>query len=153
MSELNAISEWADNMLALLHPSERRKLATQIARQLRQTNQKRIAAQTTPDGQPFAPRKEPLRKRKRTKFLRKTGPMFRRLRMAAWLKMKGTPDGATVNFIGAAARLATTHHYGLRDVVNAKRGITHQYEARPLLGITDDDAKRIEEAVLKHLSQ
>ena len=150
MNDFTAISQWADGMLALLRPEERRRLATRIGRELRRENQRRIAAQQEPDGKPFAPRKEPLRKNGKRR-LRKRGQMFRKLRMAAWLKTRGTPDGATVNFIGAASNIARIHHFGLRDVVNLRKGITHQYAARPLLGITDKDADAIEKAVLQHL--
>lgn len=152
-ADLLAISEWSDGLLALLRPAERRKLASQVAKQLRKTNQDRIAAQRAPDGTAFAPRKQPLRKGKRKGPLRKRGQMFRKLRSARWLKMRGSPDSATVMFVGSAKRLASVHHWGERDLVNRRRGITHQFASRPLLGITDQDAQRIEELVLKHLSQ
>nr|WP_239168394.1 phage virion morphogenesis protein [Chromobacterium violaceum] len=49
-------------LLQKMEPAARRGLARDIARQLRQSQQKRIAAQQNPDGSAFTPRKPQLRK-------------------------------------------------------------------------------------------
>ena len=79
--------------------------------------------------------------------------MFRKLRTAAWMKTSATPDSASVQFIGAAGRIASVHHYGLRDTVNARRGISHDYTPRELLGISQDDSAAVAEYVIQHLAQ
>lgn len=153
MNDLDAVAKWAGALLAGLRPTARRQLAAIIAKSLRQTNQKRIAAQQGPDGKPFAPRKTPLRRKTSKGHLRKESAMFRKLRAAAWMKTNATPDAASVQFIGAAGRIASVHHYGLRDTVNTRRGISHDYTPRELLGISPDDSSAVAEYVIQHLAQ
>ncbi len=132
-------------LLTQLGAQGRRELARQIATRLRQRNQQRIAAQTAPDGTPFAPR---LRT-KRGSIRRR---MFSRLRTARWLKARGTADEAVVEFVGYAARIARVHHGGLRDRVRPG-GPEHQYAARPLLGLPADDIGLLESLVIDHIAR
>ena len=155
-SDLSAIARYADGLLASLRPTQRRELAAEIAREMRQVNSRRITAQRAPDGSAFAPRAQPLRQRKKsgTGTIRaRNQAMFRKLRTAAWLKTKASPEQATVHFAGGAARLAKVHHFGLSDVVDPKRpSIRHKYTARPLLGFDEADRQRITQAVISHLA-
>jgi len=147
MAELTELTAWCDGLLASLESSQRRQLARQIARELRTANVKRIAAQVTPDGQAFEPRKVNPRFRKQGSIRR---GLFSKLRTARFLKTEASPDGATIGFSGRVGQIARVHHYGLRDRVRPG-GPEHQYAARPLLGVTDDDIERIKALVLASL--
>ncbi len=57
MSNPLSLESFAADLIAGLEPSARKELAQEIARQLRVSQQKRIAAQLNPDGSGFAPRK------------------------------------------------------------------------------------------------
>jgi phage virion morphogenesis protein len=46
--------------------------------------------------------------------------------------------------------MARVHHYGLRDRPSRK-GKEVQYESRPLLGISEQDLKMIEEVMISRL--
>ncbi|WP_279454122.1 phage virion morphogenesis protein [Aeromonas veronii] len=75
--------------------------------------------------------------------------MFAKLVKPAWFKATATATEAAVEFKGSANRLATVHHFGLRDKINGKEV---QYPERQLIGITDADIDRVEDALLKHLT-
>lgn len=156
MEDLSHLTAWANGLLANLQPASRASLARQIAASLRSANQQRITAQTAPDGTPFAPRRQPLKQRagQRTGQL-KRGAMFRKLRLAKYLKAQGNATTAVVKFAGAVQRIANVHHHGLRDRVNnrGKTGPEVQYQARPLLGITPADEARITDLITAHLAQ
>ena len=135
---------------AALSDAERRKLALDVARDLRRENVATMRAQQSPDGEAWAPRKRGLRDQKGQ--IRKgllAQDMFTKLRGARYLKAKAQGRDATVEFMGRAARIAAVHHFGLRDKI---RGKTVQYPERQLIGITDADIDRIEDALLKHLT-
>lgn len=133
-------------LLATLEPKARRQLAVSIARQLRQSQQKRIADQLNPDGTAFAPRKPTLRQKQGT--IRRQ--MFSRLRTAKYLKTEASPDAAVVGFISKVGRIAAVHQYGLRDRVRPG-GAEVQYPARRLLGFTATDYNAISDMVMSHL--
>lgn len=148
MADIDALESFADDLIASLQPDQRQALAIELARQLRATNQKRIAAQQAPDGTPFEPRKPQLR-HKTGKIKRQ---MFSKLRTAKYLKAKGTPNEAIVAFTAEVSRIALVHHHGLRDRVNKKTGLEADYPARPLLGISDADLALIQEITTAHLA-
>lgn len=152
-NDLNALEDWAGALLSKLDPSARRKLNQAIARDLRRSQQQRIAAQRNPDGTPFAPRKsrQPLRaKQGRIKRQRKAAPMFSKLRQAKHLKLQSTANSITLAFLGRTARLARVHQYGLRD--RPGRGAPDvQYAQRQLLGLTDADLNLVRDKLLQHL--
>jgi phage virion morphogenesis protein len=54
-------------------------------------------------------------------------------------------------FAGTAQRIATVHHFGLRDRLN-KNGLMAQYPARELLGLDAGDVETITDLVLRHLA-
>ncbi len=95
----------------------------------------------------MTPRKPQPRLRDRRGGTRRK--MFAKLVKPAWFKATATANEATVEFTGNANRLATIHHFGLRDKINGKEV---QYPERQLIGITDVDIDRVEDALLKHLS-
>ena len=134
-------------LLTRVSPAARRRLARELASRLRQRNQARIAAQTGPDGTPFAARK-PARFRARTGTIRRA--MFSKLRTARWLKTGASPDSASVGFVTRVGRIAAVHQYGLRDRV--RPGVDTVYPRRPLLGITPQDEEDVTDTVLAHLT-
>lgn len=134
-------------LLANLDSKARRKLAREVAKQLRTSQQKRIAAQLNPDGSAFAKRKPQVRDQKGK--IRRT--MFSKLRTAKYLKTEANPNTAVVGFVGEVERIARVHQYGLRDRAQ-KGGPDVQYPARQLLGFTEADVEAIRDAVLAHLA-
>lgn len=138
--ELTKFHDYVDGILLQLSSSARKQLAKEIALKLRAVNRKRITAQIQPDGSKFQPRK------KQGRIKRK---MFTKLRTTRYLKMKSTPNSATVEFIGNAGTIARVHHYGLRDRVESN--IKAKYPKRELLGITATELIIVEELVLNHL--
>ncbi len=148
MDDLQRLETWLAPLLARLDAAQRRTLARQVAQLLRAGNQQTMQLQQAPDGTAWQPRKNRTRdKRGRLR----AGPMFSKLRRAKHLRAQVLPDGAMVQFMGRAERLARVHHFGLRDRVLAK-GPEYDYPARPLIGITDDMAEAIEDLVLQHLA-
>ena len=148
MSDIDALEAFAADLIARLEPAACRELARRIAGELRQRNQKRIAAQTHVDGSPYAPRKPQLRHKVGT--LRRQ--MFSRLRTARFLKASGSTDGALVEFTEQVSRIARVHHFGLRDRVNRRNTLEADYPARQLIGIADEDEALIRELVTAHLA-
>lgn len=147
---LRALEEWAGALLAKLEPTERRQLNQSIGRDLRRSQQQRIAEQRNPDGSAYAPRK--ATKNLRGKAGRIKRRMFARLRQAKHLKLQGTPNAIAIGFMGRVARIARVHQYGLRD--RPERGQAEvQYERRELLGFTDADLELIRDKLLEHLTR
>ncbi|MFQ2222449.1 phage virion morphogenesis protein [Aeromonas enteropelogenes] len=140
---LDQLGQQAAALLAKLSAPERRKLAAELARTMRTTQAERIRANKQPDGSPMAPRKP---RAQRGAIRRK---MFTKLVKPAWFKASATATEAAVEFTGSANRLATVHHFGLRDKINGKEV---QYPERQLIGITDTDIDRIEDRLLKSLT-
>lgn len=148
MDDLTRLESWLSPLLAKLHPGEQRKLAREVARHARAANQKHMAAQQSPDGQAWEPRKH--RSRDARGRLRQ-GPMFRKLRMARHLRLAATPSEAVVEFVGRAARIARVHHYGLRDRVT-ETGAEYQYPVRELLGINDQQMDALCDLIFQRLA-
>lgn len=146
MSGLHELDAYLAGLLAKLEAPQRRALARAVAMELRRRQSARIAAQRNPDGTPYEPRKPQLR-HKRGGIRRK---MFTRLRMARYMRIEADPNTAVVTFAGTALRIATVHHFGLRDRVN-KNGLTAKYPARALLGLDDGDVGQVTDLVLGHL--
>lgn len=147
MNEFGALDAFAADLIAALDPAARKELAQRLARELRASQQQRIAAQQNPDGTPYAERKPQLRHRKG-----KLRAMFAKLRTAKYLKARATADAALVDFTADVQRIALVHHKGLRDRVNRKTGLEADYPARQLLGISDADEALIRDRVTEHLA-
>ncbi|TBU71007.1 phage virion morphogenesis protein [Phytopseudomonas daroniae] len=147
---LNALEDWAGALLAKLQPAERRQLNQSVARNLRRSQQQRIARQRNPDGTAYAPRK--TSKSLRSKKGRIRRKMFAKLRTAKFLKMQSTANSIAIGFLGRAARLARIHQYGLRD--RPGKGMPDvQYERREQLGFTPAELDSIRDQLLKHLAR
>ncbi|WP_421318841.1 phage virion morphogenesis protein [Aeromonas veronii] len=144
---LQQLGDQAAALLQQLSAPERRKLAAELASTMRATQAERIRANKQPDGTTMTPRKPQPRLRDRRGGTRRK--MFAKLVKPAWFKATATATEAAVEFKGSANRLATVHHFGLRDKINGK---AVQYPERQLIGITDADINRVEDALLKHLN-
>lgn len=144
---LEQLGQQAEALIGKLSATERRKLAAELARTMRATQAERIRANKQPDGSAMTPRKPQPRLRDRRGGTRRK--MFAKLVKPAWFKATATTNEAAVEFKGSANRLATVHHFGLRDKINGK---AVQYPERQLIGITDADIDRVEDALLKHLT-
>lgn len=149
VADLEALSEWADGLLATLSDGERAKLARIIAADLRRRQQARIAAQLNPNGTPFAPRKPQLRRK--AGAIRRT--MFTKLRTARFLKASGSAEGAVVEFSNQVQRIALVHHYGLRERASPQLEKEVRYPSRQLLGLSQQDSDFILEVVVSHLAR
>jgi len=143
---LNALEDWAGALLTKLQPTERRKLNQTIARELRRSQQRRIAAQQNPDGSAYAPRKP-------RKGLRRGGriKMFAKLRQAKHLKLRSDADSIALGITGRAGRIARTHQYGLTDRPE-RNGPEIRYARRELLGLTAAELDMIRDRLLHHLA-
>lgn len=143
---LNALEDWAGALLQRLKPTERRKLNQTIARELRRSQQQRIAAQQNPDGSAYAPRKP-------RKGLRRGGriKMFAKLRQARYLRLQSDADSIAVGFLGNSARIARVHQEGLEDSVE-RGGPKVRYARRELLGFTEAELEMLRDRLLQHLT-
>jgi len=142
---------WLEPLLARLTDAERRRLALDIARDLRRENAATIRAQHGPDGEAWAPRKNPLRDQRGQLRKSKGQSMFAKLAGAKHLRAQVEGGDAVVGFVGRTERIARVHHFGLRDSVKPG-GPQYDYPERPLLGISDDFAKRLQDRLLSHLA-
>lgn len=135
-------------LLAAAGPGERRKLARDIATDLRARQQRRIAAQLNPDGTPYAPKKPRLRAGKG----RIRRALFSRIRTARYLRIESSAEAAVITVAGRAARIARVHQYGLTDRV-APKGPEYRYPARRILGLAESDRAAIADRVIDHLAR
>lgn len=151
MSDLAPLDAWCAGLLQGLQPAQRRALAREMARRLRESQAKRIAAQLNPDGSAFEPRKTQARG-KRGAIRRK---MFAKIRTAKWMKTESAPDSAVVTFSASVQAMAKVHQFGLRDSVNKRRksGAAVTYPVRQLLGLTRGEVDMVGSLVLDHLAK
>ena len=151
--DLAQLETWLEPLIAALSDAERRKLALDVARDLRRENVATMRAQQSPDGEAWAPRKRGLRDQKgQLRKGRRAQDMFTKLRGARYLKAKAQGREATVEFMGRAARIAAVHHFGLRDRVKPG-GPEYDYPARPLLGITPEFEEKLRDRIINHLAR
>ncbi|BCL91389.1 phage virion morphogenesis protein [Ralstonia pseudosolanacearum] len=143
MSEPRELEAWLAGMLTKLDAPARRTLARAVAAELRRRQAARIAEQRNPGGSPYVPRKPQLRRR----VGRIRRAMFMRLRLTRYMKTEADANTAVVTFAGNAQRIATVHHFGLRDRVN-KNGLLVQYPVRELLGLDAADIDRVTDLIL-----
>ncbi|WHU84808.1 phage virion morphogenesis protein [Pantoea agglomerans pv. betae] len=149
MSKLQLVNDRLDALINSLSAPARKEMARSIGRKLRASQQQNIKRQQAPDGTPFKPRKaQPVRSKKG----RIKREMFAKLRTAKYMKTQASPNEAVIEFAGNVQRMARVHHYGLRDRPSRK-GKEVQYEARPLLGISDNDMQLIEQEIINQLSR
>ncbi|MFP2351684.1 phage virion morphogenesis protein [Enterobacter ludwigii] len=140
MSDFKPFDDKLAGLLASLSPAGRWKLAGEIAKELRKSQQQRIKQQKAPDGSPYQARKrQPLR----AKTGRVKRAMFQKLRTSRYMKATGRENSAVVDFTGKVQRIARVHQFGLKGRPNQfSREVL--YAERQLLGITSIDSKSIE---------
>ncbi len=144
MSEFKPFDDRLNGLIAALSPASRRKLAGEIAKELRKSQQQRIKQQKAPDGSPYQARKrQPLR----AKTGRIKRAMFQKLRTSRYMKATGRENSAVVEFTGKVQRIARVHQFGLKDqpTPHAKKV---QYPERQLLGFDSVAIQLIEERIL-----
>jgi phage virion morphogenesis protein len=146
--DLRALEDWVAPLLAKLTSAERRKLARTIGTDLRRAQTARIASQRNPDGSAYAPRKTTRPRQQRGRIRQ---AMFAKLRTASHLKLIDDANSITIGFTGRVSRIARVHQYGLRDEVTPG-GLSVEYPARELLGLTTDDRELVKDLLLKHLA-
>ncbi|WP_336241117.1 phage virion morphogenesis protein [Enterobacter hormaechei] len=148
MSDFKPFDNQLAGLLAALSPAGRRKLAGEIAKQLRTAQQQRIKQQKAPDGSPYQARKrQPLRAKKG----RIKRAMFQKLRTNRYIKASGRENVAVVEFTGKVQRIARVHQFGLKDRPNAYAQEV-QYAQRQLLGLNEINIKEIELLIGEHIS-
>ena len=150
MNDIKQLETWATGLLTQLAPKSRRQLARTLALTLRQRQQQNIAAQRSPEGESFTPRKAQVRSR--LGGIKRRAALFPKIRLSKYLRTSASSESAIVSFTHQVQRLAQVHHYGLRDKVN-KHGLTVRYPSRPLLGLAKTDEALISELVLEHLAR
>ncbi|RRV04441.1 phage virion morphogenesis protein [Pseudomonas sp. v388] len=146
---LTALEEWAAPLLRQMEPGARAKLAKDLAKRLRRSQQQRITRQLNVDGTPYAPRK-PRGLRGKVGRMRRKAAMFTRLKSPRFLKAKGDGEQISVGFTGRIARIARVHQYGLKD--RAEPGAKAvKYARREQLGLNSDERQMIQDLLLSHL--
>lgn len=144
MSEFKPFDDRLNGLVAALSPAARRKLAGEIAKELRKSQQQRIKLQKAPDGSPYQARKrQPLR----AKIGRIKRAMFQKLRTSRYMKATGRENSAVVEFTGKVQRIAQVHQYGLQDRPNPHAQNVY-YPERQLLGFDRAAIQLIEERLL-----
>lgn len=148
MSEFKPFDDRLNGLIAALSPAARRKLAGEIAKELRKSQQQRIKLQKAPDGSPYQARKrQPLR----AKTGRIKRAMFQKLRTNRYMKASGRENSAVVEFAGKVQRIAQVHQYGLKDRPNPhSRDV--QYAERQLLGLSQDSKQMVEKIIIYHFN-
>lgn len=122
-------------LLAALSPAGRRKLAGEIAKQLRASQQQCIKQQKAPDGSPYQARKRQPLRAKRGRIKR---AMFQKLRTNRYMKASGRENNAVVESTDKVQRIARIHQYGLKDRPNPHSYVV-QYAERKLLGFSSEE--------------
>jgi len=148
VADLEALETWLSPLLQKLDGRGRAQLARKAAQQLRRSQQQRIRAQVNPDGSPFEARKPRDLRGKKGRIKRR---MFEKLKMARYLKAKGTPQQAVIGFAGRVSRIARVHQYGLRDRAD-KRAPYVQYARREILGLTEKEIGDIAGEIISALA-
>ncbi|CAH3600523.1 TPA: phage virion morphogenesis protein [Citrobacter freundii] len=148
MNDFKSFDDKLAGLIGALSPASRRKLATEIAKELRRSQQQRIKQQKAPDGTPYQARKpQPLRAKKG----RIKRAMFQKLRTSRYMKASGRNATAVVEFTGKVQRIARIHQYGLKDRANP-HSQDIQYPERKLLGYCGEDKKIIDKLIVNHLN-
>lgn len=149
MSDFDAVDQLCRNLLYNTAPAARRQIARTVAREVRKSQSARIGQQQNPDGSAFAPRREkPGRNDPRGRLRRQA--MFKKLRMARYLKAGVAGDEAWVGFSGPIARIASVHQEGGMD--KPAPGMKKvRYARRTLLGLTEAESQRMLDIVLERV--
>lgn len=147
MSDFKPFDDRLNGLITALSPPARRKLAGEIAKQLRAVQQQRIKQQKAPDGSPYQVRKrQPLR----AKTGRIKRAMFQKLRTSRFMKATGRENSVVVEFTGKVQRIARVHQYGLEDRPSSYTSNV-QYAKRQLLGLSRYDKDFVEGIIYDYL--
>lgn len=139
MSEFKPFDDKLAGLIGALSPAGRRKLAAEIAKELRRSQQQRIKQQKAPDGTAYQARKrQPLR----AKSGRIKRSMFQKLRTSRYMKASGRSDTAVVEFTGKVQRIARVHQFGLKDRPGKHEQYV-QYPERQLLGFNKETSSDV----------
>jgi phage virion morphogenesis protein len=149
MSEFKPFEDRLAGLIASLSPAARRRMAADIAKRLRASQQQRIKRQQAPDGTPYAARKRQPIKAKKGRVKR---AMFTKLRTNRYMKAKGTNDAAVVEFTGRVQRMARVHQEGLRDKPNRYSNGLY-YPERVLLGFSKRERSEIDTMVINFMNK
>lgn len=154
VDNLSTFADWAGALLARLSPAGRRAAMRDIARELRRSQQVRIAAQKNPDGTRYEPRKvRHSDKKLRSKRGRiKRTAMFMKLRTARWMKIDASERQLAVGFSGRVALVARVHQFGEKVPV-VPGGSEYSYPLRVLLGLTCLEREAIRQRLLRRLTE
>ncbi len=149
MNEFKRFEDRLTGLIESLSPSGRRRLSAELAKRLRQSQQRRVMAQKAPDGTPYAPRQQQSARKRPVvlseKCLRNLSPVV--------FAYPRQPEQASMEFYGGKSpKIASVHQFGLSEE-NRKDGKKIDYPARPLLGFTGEDVQMIEEIILAHLER
>ena len=148
MNDFKPFDDKLAGLIAALSPTARRRMAADIAKTLRTRQQRRIKTQKAPDGTPYAARKRQPVKAKKGRVKRE---MFAKLRTSRFMKATAGNDAAVVEFTGKVQRMVNVHQYGLKDKPG-RNSKPVQYDARPLIGFSDEDRQAVEEIIIAKLS-
>ena len=149
MNKFKPFDDKLAGLIAAISPAGRRKLATEIAKELRRSQQQRIKQQIAPDGTPYQARKrQPLRAKKG----RIKRAMFQKLRTSRYMKASGRNNTAVVEFTSKVQRIARIHQFGLKDRPNPYAQDV-QYPERQLLGFSSEDKLQVEGIVINCLTK
>ncbi|MXS18482.1 phage virion morphogenesis protein [Pseudomonas oryzihabitans] len=122
-------------------------MARKAAQQLRRSQQQRIRNQVNPDGSPFRARKPRDLRGKKDRIKRR---MFEKLKMARYLKAKGSPQQAVIGFVSRVSP------HRPRSPVRPERprrarSSEVRYARRKLLGLSDQDLHTLRDLLLDQL--
>ncbi|ELN4155452.1 phage virion morphogenesis protein [Citrobacter braakii] len=149
MNEFKPFDDKLAGLIGALSPASRRRLAADIAKELRRSQQQRIKQQKAPDGTPYQERKrQPLRAKKG----RIKRAMFQKLRTSRYMKSCGRNDAAVVEFTGKVQRIAQIHQFGLKDRPNP-HAQNVQYPERQLIGFSLENIKAIEMLLIRYVNK
>ncbi|WP_454767238.1 phage virion morphogenesis protein [Citrobacter freundii] len=147
MNDFKPFDDKLAGLIGALSPASRRRLASDIAKELRKSQQQRIKQQKAPDGTPYQARKrQPLRAKKG----RIKRAMFQKLRTSRYMKASGRNDAAVVEFTGKVQRIARIHQYGLQDKPRDNSCLV-SYPQRVLLGFNERNLKEINDMIINHI--
>ena len=85
MNEFKRFEDRLTGLIESLSPSGRRRLSAELAKRLRQSQQRRVMAQKAPDGTPYAPRQQQSARKKTGRVKRK---MFAKLITSRFLHIR-----------------------------------------------------------------
>ncbi|UMX58957.1 phage virion morphogenesis protein [Escherichia coli] len=149
MNEFKRFEDRLTGLIESLSPSGRRRLSAELAKRLRQSQQRRVRwAQKAPDGTPYAPRQQQSAVRKKTGRVKRK--MFAKLRITSRLKAirADSPEQASMEFYGGKVHRkspACISSVCRKKPSPERRRKKIDYPARPLLGFTGEDVQMIEE--------